>query len=85
MAGDLSENHKSTSGWTNFHPRAVLYERDPTRRKSDMHDPHLTYALPLVTFLAIVAYLGWNWYSTKRSQETGGRTSGFGGPNDPVA
>ncbi len=50
-----------------------------------MHDPHLTYALPVVTFLALIAYLGWNYYSTKRNQETGGRTSGFGGPNDPVA
>lgn len=41
--------------------------------------------LALATFVVIVAFLLWNRASTKRHQETGGRTSGIGGPNDPMA
>jgi hypothetical protein len=40
--------------------------------------------LPLLTFLLLLVYLAWNWYSTKRNLETGGKTSGPGGPKDPI-
>jgi hypothetical protein len=46
---------------------------------------HPLVILPLATFIILIGYLIWNWYSTKRSQETGGKTDGFGGPNDPLA
>ncbi|MBS0561044.1 MAG: hypothetical protein JSR21_13420 [Proteobacteria bacterium] len=41
--------------------------------------------LALVTFALVIVFLAWNWMSTKRRQETGGRTAGFGGPNDPLS
>jgi hypothetical protein len=40
--------------------------------------------LPLLTFFLVLAYLVWNWISTKRNLETGGKTSGPGGPKDPM-
>jgi hypothetical protein len=46
---------------------------------------HPLILLPAVTFLLLAGFLGWNWLSTKRSQETGGDTSGVGGPKDPMA
>lgn len=46
---------------------------------------HPLIILPLATFILLLGYLIWNWYSTKRSQETGGKTDGIGGPNDPLA
>jgi hypothetical protein len=41
--------------------------------------------LALATFGLVLALLWWNRASVKRNQETGGRTSGLGGPADPMA
>ena len=41
--------------------------------------------LALATFIFVVAFLVWNRVSTRRHQETGGNTTGLGGPNDPLA
>jgi hypothetical protein len=43
------------------------------------------FTLALVTFGLVLGFLGWNWLSAKKNQETGGKTSGIGGPNDPMA
>jgi len=45
---------------------------------------HPLILLPVATFIILIGYLGWNWYSTKRNLETGGKTSGAGGPKDPM-
>jgi hypothetical protein len=45
---------------------------------------HPLILLPLATFILLVAYLIWNYISTKRNLETGGKTSGPGGPKDPM-
>ena len=42
-------------------------------------------ALALGTFVLLVAFLLWTRMSTKRHQETGGNTSGIGGPSDPLS
>ena len=42
-------------------------------------------ALALITFVILVAFLLWNRQSAKRHHETGGNTSGIGGPNDPLS
>lgn len=41
--------------------------------------------LSMVTLVAVLGFGIWNWLSVKRNQETGGNTSGIGGPNDPMA
>jgi hypothetical protein len=46
---------------------------------------HPLYLLVFVTLLCVVAFLLWNLLSVKRHQQTGGKTSGIGGPNDPMA
>lgn len=46
---------------------------------------HPLFLLFVLTLLILLAFLGWNWISTKRRHETGGNTSGLGGPNDPLA
>ena len=46
---------------------------------------HPLYWLVFATFLVLVAVLGWMKLSVKRNQQTGGNTSGIGGPNDPMA
>ena len=46
---------------------------------------HPLYLLVFVTFLLVIVFLGWNLLSVKRNQKTGGKTSGIGGPNDPMA
>jgi hypothetical protein len=43
------------------------------------------FTLALVTFGLVLGFLGWNWLSVKKNQETGGKTTGIGGPNDPMA
>nr|WP_294501652.1 hypothetical protein [uncultured Rhodopila sp.] len=43
------------------------------------------FALALVTFACVVAFLLWNRASTKRHQQTGGNTDGIGGLNDPLS
>jgi hypothetical protein len=46
---------------------------------------HPLYWLVFVTFILLLGFLGWSKISTKQSQKTGGNTSGFGGPKDPLA
>jgi hypothetical protein len=46
---------------------------------------HPLFLLLLLTLLLLLGFLVWNWISTKRRQETGGNTSGLGGPNDPLS
>lgn len=46
---------------------------------------HPLYFLVFATLFLLVAFLVWSKISTKRSQETGGKTSGIGGPNDPIS
>ena len=41
--------------------------------------------LALGTFGLIIAFLAWNWLSTKRHRESGGTASGVGGPSDPLS
>ena len=41
--------------------------------------------LALGTFALVVAFLLWNWTSTKRHQQTGGKAAGIGGPSDPLS
>ncbi len=46
---------------------------------------HPLYLLAFLTFLLILGFLVWNLVSVRRKQQTGGKTSGLGGPNDPMA
>ena len=46
---------------------------------------HPLYLLAFVTFLLVIEFLGWNLLSVKRNQQTGGKASGIGGPNDPMS
>jgi hypothetical protein len=41
--------------------------------------------LAIATFVLVLAFLWWNKASTKQHQQTGGNTSGIGGPNDPMS
>ncbi len=41
--------------------------------------------LAIATFVLLLAFLWWNKASTKKHQQTGGNTSGIGGPNDPMS
>ena len=41
--------------------------------------------LAIVTFALVVAFLLWNRISLKRHQDTGGKTAGIGGLNDPMS
>jgi hypothetical protein len=45
----------------------------------------LILTLAVATFVLVVGFLLWNRASTKKLQQTGGNTSGIGGPNDPLA
>ncbi len=46
---------------------------------------HPLFLLAFVTFLLVLAFLGWNWLSVRRHQQTGGKGPGLGGPNDPMS
>ena len=46
---------------------------------------HPVYLLAFATFLLVIGFLVWNLLSVRRNQKTGGKTSGLGGPNDPLA
>ncbi len=46
---------------------------------------HPLYLLVFATFVLLIGFLVWNKLSIKRSLETGGKTSGLGGPNDPLS
>ena len=41
--------------------------------------------LSLTTFVLVIGFLLWTRHSTRRHHETGGKTSGIGGPNDPLS
>jgi hypothetical protein len=41
--------------------------------------------LAIATFVLLLAFLWWNRASTKRHQQTGGKTAGIGGLNDPMS
>jgi hypothetical protein len=41
--------------------------------------------LAIVTFVLVIAFLVWNRVSLKQHQDTGGRTAGIGGLNDPLS
>ncbi|MBS0642858.1 MAG: hypothetical protein U1E70_11585 [Acetobacteraceae bacterium] len=43
------------------------------------------FLLAITTFALFLGFLWWSYSSTKRNQETGGKTAGIGGPNDPLA
>ena len=43
------------------------------------------FLLALVTMGLVLVFLIWNYLSVRRNQKTGGKTSGLGGPNDPMA
>jgi hypothetical protein len=45
---------------------------------------HPLFLLPVATFIILLGYLTWNWYSTKRNMETGGKAKGLGGEKDPM-
>jgi hypothetical protein len=62
-------------------PKGVLLVPD-TSPEPAMHP---VYILAFVTFLLVIAFLAWNLISVRKHQKTGGKTSGFGGPNDPMA
>ena len=46
---------------------------------------HPLFWLAFVTFVLVIGFAVWNYLSVKRNQETGGKTDGIGGPNDPLA
>ncbi len=46
---------------------------------------HPVYILAFVTFFLLAGFLVWNLISVRRNQKTGGKTSGLGGPNDPLS
>ncbi len=46
---------------------------------------HPLFLLALATFVLVIGFLVWNVVSVRRNQATGGKTSGLGGPNDPMA
>jgi hypothetical protein len=46
---------------------------------------HPLYWLVFLTFILLIGFLVWSKISTKEHQRTGGNTTGFGGPNDPLA
>lgn len=51
-----------------------------------MYSPtHPVWILALVTFVLVLAAILWSLVSTRRRQATGGRTTGLGGPSDPMA
>ena len=41
--------------------------------------------LALGTFGLLIAFLLWNWLSTKRNHESGGNATGIGGRSDPLS
>jgi hypothetical protein len=46
---------------------------------------HPVYVLALVTLVIALGVAAWSLASTRRNLKTGGKTSGLGGPNDPMA
>jgi hypothetical protein len=46
---------------------------------------HPVWLLAFVTLIVVMGVGIWSWLSTKRHQQTGGKTSGLGGPNDPLS
>lgn len=46
---------------------------------------HPLYLRAFATFFLVQGFLVWNRISLRRNQQTGGKTSGLGGPNGPLA
>ena len=46
---------------------------------------HPLFLLFAATLIILLGFLAWNLISTKRRHATGGKTSGLGGPNDPLS
>lgn len=46
---------------------------------------HPLFLLVIATLVVALGFLFWNLASVRRNQRTGGKTSGIGGPNDPMA
>jgi hypothetical protein len=46
---------------------------------------HPVYILAFATLAAVLAFAFWNFASVRRHQKTGGKTSGLGGPSDPLS
>jgi hypothetical protein len=59
--------------------------RPVTNVGTEISTMHPLFVLAFMTFAGLLAFLAWNYYSTRRNQETGGRTTGVGGPDDPMA
>jgi hypothetical protein len=45
---------------------------------------HPLFLLPAITFILILAYIGWSGLAVKRSQQPG-ETKGIGSPKDPMS
>jgi len=45
---------------------------------------HPLLLLPILTFVLILAYVGWSGLAIKRSEKPG-RTKGIGSPEDPMS
>jgi hypothetical protein len=63
----------------------MLLEPEFKKPTEALMSAHPLYLLVFVTFLLVIGFLVWSKISTKRSLETGGHTSGLGGPNDPLS
>ncbi len=46
---------------------------------------HPLFILVFATLAVLIGFLVWSKISTVRSIQTGGHTSGLGGPNDPIS
>jgi hypothetical protein len=65
-------------------PHLTLAGADPNSHGDNMFD-HPLFWLVIATLGLLLGFLFWNLASVRRNQKTGGRTSGIGGPNDPMA
>ena len=63
--------------------RAYYPNQKPIQERAIPISP--VYLLAIATLVLVVAFLVWNLISVRRNQKTGGKTSGLGGPNDPMA
>ncbi len=50
-----------------------------------MGNHHILAELAFATLFLVIVFGLWSYLSVKRNQQTGGKTSGIGGPNDPLA
>lgn len=45
---------------------------------------HPLFLLAIATFVLVIAFALWNLIATRRQAKYGRRTTGIGGPNDPL-